>query len=385
MPTVRNRTIRTAACHALWVTTTSKESPMSITEQSPAIDEQAVEAFVERVVTDLAAATTTTLASIGDRVGLWRALASGPATSAELATQTRTVERYVREWCAAMTCAGYLSYDGDAKRFTLPTEHALVLADDSTRASLGGQVQLTRGMVAAADDVEAAFREGGGVEIARYGEHFWAGLDRATGVFFDHALVQDWVPAIDGLEARLREGALVADIGCGSGRAVVRLAEAFPASTFHGYDVADEAVERARRAAQEAGVADRVEFRHLDATEGLPERYDLICTFDVVHDSRDPQGLLSGIRGSLRPDGVYLCLDITAAEHLEDDGGPISALKYGYSVLHCMTTSLARDGAGFGTCGLPPSRVRALVDEAGFGSLRIISETPLESVYEIRP
>jgi SAM-dependent methyltransferase len=351
----------------------------------PALDESRVEEFAGRIVADLSASAVSTLAAIGDSLGLWRALAGGPATSHELAARTGTVERYVREWCATMSSAGYIEYDPATERFELPIEHALVLVDDSTPAYLGGTVQLIRGMTEAANGVEAAFRKGGGVPIEQYGEHFWDGLERSTGTSFDHALVQQWVPAIDGLEERLREGALVADVGCGTGRALIRLAEAFPNSRFHGYDVAPGAVERARQAMEEAGVDDRVEIRLLDGSQGLPERYDVITTFDVIHDSADPRGLLAGVRGALKPDGIYVCLEISSEERLEDNVGPMAALKFGFSVLYCMTSSLAKGGAGLGTCGVHEARLNELALEAGFTSVRPIAEDPFSLVYEVRP
>jgi SAM-dependent methyltransferase len=351
----------------------------------PEVDEARVEEFAGRIVTDLSASAVSTLAAIGDSLGLWRALAGGPATSHELAARTGTVERYVREWCATMSSAGYIAYDPASERFELPIEHAMVLVDDSTPAYLGGTVQLLRGMSEAADGVEAAFRKGGGVSIDHYSERFWNGLERSTGTSFDHALVQQWVPAVEGLEERLREGALVADVGCGTGRALIRLAEAFPNSRFHGYDVAEGAVERARRAVEAAGVDDRVEIRLLDGSEGLPERYDVISTFDVIHDSADPLGLLAGVRGAIKEDGIYLCLEIASEERLEDNAGPMAALKFGFSVLYCMTTSLANGGAGLGTCGVHEGRLRELALEAGFTSVKPIAEDPFSLVYDVRP
>jgi SAM-dependent methyltransferase len=180
-------------------------------------------------------------------------------------------------------------------------------------------------------------------------------------------------------------GDLIVDLGCGSGRALIRLAQAFPRSRFHGYDVAPEAVARARRAAEETGVADRVEIHLLDVGAGLPERYDLICTFDVIHDASDPRGVLAAIRHALRPDGVYLCLEIASEERLEDNAGPLGALKYGFSVLYCVTSSLANGGAGLGTCGVHEARLRELGLEAGFTSVTPIAEDPFSRIYEIRP
>jgi predicted RNA methylase len=357
---------------------------MAITEAN-APNQERVEEFLGRVVADVSAGVVTTLSSIGQRVGLWKALAEGGGTSAELAARTGTVERYVREWCAAMASAGYITYDPATGRFELPLEHAAVLVDESTPAYLGGAAQLARGMSEAADGVEAAFRSGGGVPIDQYSEHFWSGLEQNTGTSFDHGLVQQWVPAIEGLEERLSRGALVADIGCGTGRALIRLAQAFPQSRFHGYDVAAGAVERARRAVEEAGVADRVEIRLLDAADGLPERYDVVTTFDVIHDAADPRAILASVRGALRPDGVYMCLEIASEEQLEDNAGPLGALKYGFSVLYCMTSSLAAGGAGLGTCGVHEGRLRELCLESGFSTVRPIAEDPFSRIYEIRP
>lgn len=355
---------------------------MTVTQ--PAIDEQAVEEFAGRVVADVAATTTTALTAIGDKLGLWRALADGgPATSAELAARAGAVERYVREWCSALASAGYLEHEDGC--FSLSPEHALVLAYEDNPAYLAGAPTMVRGMLANIDGVEQAFRDGGGVPINAYGESFWSGLERATGTGFDHGLVQEWIPAVEGLEERLTEGALVADVGCGTGRALIRMAEAFPNSVFHGYDVAPAAVEQATRAAEEAGVADRVAIRQYDATGGLPERYDVICTFDVLHDSRDPRGMLAGVRGSLRPDGVYLVLEIACHDHLDDNAGPIGTVMFGYSVLYCMTTSLAADGAGLGTCGLPEGRLRELCLESGFSSVAFVAENPFSRVYAVRP
>ena len=183
-------------------------------------DSAAVEMFADRIVADAAATTTTALATIGDRLGLWRALADGkPVSAAELAAHTSVVERYAQEWCAAMAAAGYLRYEAATRRFTLPLEHAAVLADEHQPAFLGGLQQLTRGLLSALDGVENAFRDGGGVSIDAYDEQFWSGLERLTGVAFDHLLVQEWIPAIPGLEGRLQEGALVADVLEGIARA----------------------------------------------------------------------------------------------------------------------------------------------------------------------
>lgn len=225
----------------------------------------------------------------------------------------------------------------------------------------------------------------GGVPLAAYDEQFWLGLERLTGVSFEHQLVQEWIPAVPGLEARLREGARVADVGCGTGLAPIRLAQAFPRSRVRGFDIHGPAIERAERTAREAGVADRVAFERRDAVEGIPGAYDLITIFTVVHDSRDPLKLLRAARSALRPEGICLILEMNCHEDVEADEGSVGTLLYGLSLLHCMPQSLAEGGAALGTCGLPEPRLRELCLEAGFSSLDRAADEPLTVLYTARP
>jgi SAM-dependent methyltransferase len=233
--------------------------------------------------------------------------------------------------------------------------------------------------------IESAFREGGGVPQAAYADDAYDGMARFTRAWFDHRLAGDWLPALPDLQRRLETGLRWADVGSGAGRAVIRLAELFPASTFVGYDAFPAQVERARRAADEAGVGDRVRFEVADASQGLPEKFDVISTFDVVHDAVDPAGLVAGIRHSLADDGSYLMLEINCADDPADNTGPVASVMYGFSVLYCMTTSLAQGGAGLGTCGCPPSVVQELGHSAGFGSVRELDiGDPFNRFYELR-
>jgi SAM-dependent methyltransferase len=211
------------------------------------------------------------------------------------------------------------------------------------------------------------------------------GMARFTRAWYDHHLVGDWLPLMPELEARLTEGISWADVGCGAGRAVVALAQAYPASTFVGYDAFPAQVARARREAEEAGVADRVEFDVADGAAGLPRKFDAISTFDVVHDSVDPGALVSGIRRSLNDGGSYLMLEINCQDDPADNVGPLATVMYGFSVLYCMTTSLAHGGAGLGTCGCPPAVVSRLGEAAGFASTREVPiEDPFNRLYELR-
>jgi len=350
-------------------------------------DPAEVEAFAGRVLGDLAGAMTTIFCTLGDKLGLLRALASGgPATPEQLAHRTGLHERYVHEWAQGLRAAGYLEIDAADGRVTLPAAHAALLGDEGTATFLGGVFQELGGMLPVLDRIAAAFTHGGGVSQAAYPDDAYEGIARFTQGWFDHRLLGEWLPLIPELRARLEEGISWADVGCGSGRAVIRLAEAFPASTFVGYDAFPAQVERARRAASEAGVADRVRFEVVDGAEGLPGRYDVISTFDVVHDAQDPAGLVAGIRHSLADDGSYLCLEMNCADDPADNAGPVGTVMYGFSVLYCMTTSLAQGGAGLGTCGCPPAVVSELGTAAGFGAVRELPiGDPFNRLYELRP
>jgi 2-polyprenyl-3-methyl-5-hydroxy-6-metoxy-1,4-benzoquinol methylase len=353
----------------------------------PALDQAKMEAFVQKVLGDTSAALTTTLAVLGDRLGLFKDLAAhGSSTSGEFAARTGINERYAREWLGGMASAGYLEYDPASRRFTLPPEHAPALAQEGGPVFFGGIFQGFPGMVGVLDQLTAAFREGGGVPQSAYSDHTWDGMERFTNIWFENLLTQQWLPAMPEVRAKLERGALVADVGCGRGRGLIKLARTFPNSRYVGYDVFAPTVERATANARAAGVADRVHFQQHDVSQSLPESYDVITTFDVVHDAADPVGLLRTIRQALRPDGVYVCLDINCSDKLEENMGPLGAMFHGFSVLYCMTTSLARGGMGLGTLGFHEPKVRELCAEAGFGSVRRVPlENPFNNLYEIWP
>lgn len=353
----------------------------------PAVDQEKAEEFVGKVLGDTSAAMVTLLASIGDRLGLFRDLATGgPATSDELAERVGISERYAREWLGAMASAGYLVYDADQKRFTLPLEHAPVLAQEGGPFFFGGIHQMIPAIAEVVGQVAESFRNGGGVPFEAYPPEWWDGMERFTKSWFENLLTQVWIPAMPDVQQKLERGARMADVGCGRGRALVKLAEAFPKSSYVGYDIFGPSIERANENAAEAGVADRVSFRQLDVSKGLPGQYDVISTFDVVHDAADPLRLLTAIREGLKPDGVYVCLDINCSHKLEENFGPLGAMFHGFSVLYCMTTSLGAGGVGLGTLGFHEPKVRELCAKAGFGEVRRVPlENPFNILYEIRP
>ncbi|MGQ0520537.1 MAG: class I SAM-dependent methyltransferase [Actinomycetota bacterium] len=351
------------------------------------IDQDRAQAFTGRVVNDTAGLTTVVLASIGDRLGLWKALAAaGPATSTELAGRTGTQERYVREWLAAMFAAGYVTYDAGGERFALPAEHAPTLVDEPGPSFFGGVHQEIVGALQRIPALTEAFRRGGGVAQDSFPEDVYIGMDRFTAMWHENLLLQQWLPACPDAHAKLEAGARVADVGCGQGRALIRLVQAYPGSEFVGYDVFAPNVERARANADAAGVAGRVRFELRDAAAGLDGPFDVVTTWDVLHDAVDPSAILTSIRQALWDDGIYLCLDINCSDRLEENTGPLKALLYGISVMYCMTTSLAHGGAGLGTCGLSPRTFRELCERAGFSRSRLVAwDNPFNNLYEARP
>jgi 2-polyprenyl-3-methyl-5-hydroxy-6-metoxy-1,4-benzoquinol methylase len=351
------------------------------------LDEAKLEAFMGKVLDDLSGTMTTFFCSIGDRLGLFRDLAEhGPTTSAELAERTEINERYASEWLRGLAAAGYLDYQADTGRYALPPEHAEALAREGGPMFVGGPYEMLPGMARTFDGLVEAFRRGGGIAQDAYDPTIWEGMQRFTDTWFENHLLQEWLPTVPHVRERLEQGALLADVGCGSGRAVLKLAQTFPNSTFVGYDAFEGQLSRAVANAAKAGVDDRVRFELLDVAKGLPELYDVITTFDVIHDSADPLGLITAIRQGTKDDGSYLMLEINCADRHEDNIGPLAAMFYGFSIFYCMTTSLANGGEGLGTCGMPEAKVRELCTVAGFGTVtRLPVDNPFNVLYEATP
>jgi SAM-dependent methyltransferase len=357
------------------------------TIEAPPLDEAKLEAFMGKVIGDLSGTMTTLFCSIGDRLGLFRDLAAqGPATSEELAERTGINERYAAEWLRGLAAAGYLEREGDTGRYALPPEHSPALAQEAGPMFVGGAYEMLPGMARTFDGLVDAFREGGGIPQAAYDPSIWEGMQRFTDTWFENHLLQEWIPAVPNIAEKLAAGASVADVGCGSGRAVLKLAAEYPESTFVGYDAFEGQLSRAIENAKRAGVDDRVRFELLDVTKGLPDTYDVVTTFDVIHDAADPAGLIKAIRAGTKPDGSYLMLEINCADRHEDNVGPLAAMFYGISVFYCMTTSLANGGAGLGTCGMPGAKVRELCTAAGFDTVtRLPFDDPFNVLFEARP
>lgn len=329
------------------------------------------QAFTDRVLADIVSTMVIAMCNLGDRLGLFRELAhNGPATSAELAVRMALQERYLREWLSAMASAGYLEYDPVSIQFRLPPDHLPALADESSAAFQGGRFQYLLALFKVQDAVAEAFRQGGGVPAEAYSGEFWDGIERTVPGWAEHRLIQEWIAAMPEVKQRLEQGTMAADVGCGQGGALLKLAQAFPHSRFVGYDVSEPSTIVARSRAQQLGISDRVKFNVLDVADGLPEQFDFIMSHEVIHDTADPLRVLQAIRNALRPEGTYLMKEYAASEKLEENSGSFGAFMYSISVLFCLTTSLAANGAGLGSAGLPESKVRELCGRAGFATVR---------------
>jgi SAM-dependent methyltransferase len=350
------------------------------------MDETRVEAFVERIVDEIGAAVNVPLTVIGARLGLYAAMADAqPVSAAELAARTGTHERYVREWLAAQAAGGYVVYDPDAETYRLPIEHAAVLADESSPVYQLGMFQSASAAIQAQDHVADRFRTGDGLGWHEHHHDLFHGTDAVFGLAYRAYLVQEWIPALDGVEAKLRAGARVADVGCGHGTATIILAEAFPASTFVGFDYHVESIERARANAAAAGVEDRVRFEVASATDFPGSGYDLIACFDALHDLGDPAACARQVRSALADDGTWMIVEPQAGDRVEENLHPLGRIRYSISTLVCTPGSLSQPGrAGLGTLA-GEARLAEAIRAGGFSQVRRATDTLFNMVLEARP
>jgi SAM-dependent methyltransferase len=338
--------------------------------------------FAQRILDDMAGAMVGVLCALGDRLGLFGALAPAPATPAELADRARVDSRYARDWLGALAARGYLDFNPADGRYALPPEHAVALAFEGTPMFMGGAFQQLPALMAAYEQVAEAFRAGTGVPSSTYGEAMRAAMERTSAAWFDYQLVPEWIAAMPGVSRRLEAGSDVADVGCGSGRALTALARAFPVSRFTGFDVSPQVLARARENAERAGVAGRTRFVDHDIVDGVPGQYDLITMFDALHDLPDAIEVARSVYAALRPGGTFVLLELQSSARPEENVGPIAALLHSTSVMYCVPTAVAGGAEGIGTLGLPEPRVRDVLGEAGFRSIdRVPVQNPFHALY----
>ncbi len=358
---------------------------MAVTDQTTPIDEDKLGAFMNQAVGELGATLGAALVVIGDKLGLYKTLAvSGPLTSAELAEDTGTAERYVREWANAQAAGGYITYDPETRAYAIPPEQAAVLADESSPYFLGGAFQLFTSLVRDEPKIRKAFTSGAGVGWHEHHHELFEGTERFFRTGYAANLVSSWIPALDGVEDKLRAGARVADVGCGLGASTILMAKAFPASQFIGFDYHKESIEAARERAREAGVDDRVRFEVAPAS-GLTGTYDLVCMFDCLHDMGDPVGAARQVLAALEKDGTWMIVEPFAGDAIEDNLNPVGRVYYGASTLVCTPASLSQEvGLGLGAQA-GEARLRDVVTAGGLTRFRRATETPFNLVLEARP
>lgn len=348
------------------------------------IDEAKLNAFIGKAVGDFGATLNTAMVVIGDKLGLYRALARGPLTEAALAARTDTLPRYLHPWLVNQAAGGYLEYDPATETYTLPAEHALALADESSPAYVIGGFQMISGALRATPRVAEAFRAGGGVAWSEQDADLFEGVERFFRPGYRANLVQSWIPALDGVAAKLEAGASVADVGCGHGASTIIMAQAYPNSHFIGFDNHPASIEQARQAASEAGLGDRVRFAVADAAAFPGGDYDLICFFDCLHDMGDPWAAARHAHRMVADDGTLLIVEPMAGNTVAANLNPVGRIYAGASVLICTANAMATGGLGLGTIATD-DELCAVLTAGGFTHFRRATETPLNRIFEARP
>ncbi len=339
-----------------------------------------------KAVSEMGAAMNVPLVVIGDKLGLYKAMAgAGPVTSAELAAKTGTTERYVREWLSAQAAGGFISYEAAADRYTLAPEQALALADESSPVFLPGFFQLMEATIKSIPKITEAFRSGSGVGWHEHDHGLFVGTERFFRPNYRGHLITEWIPALGDTAAKLTAGARVADVGCGLGTSTILMARAFPKSTFVGFDYHPGSIELAREAAKKGGVSDRVKFEVAKAKDYPGKGFQLVTFFDCLHDMGDPEGAARHVRETLDANGSWMIVEPFAHDKLEDNLNPIGRLFYAASTMLCTPASLSQEvGLGLGAQA-GEGRLSKILKSAGFTRVRRAAETPFNIVLEARP
>jgi 2-polyprenyl-3-methyl-5-hydroxy-6-metoxy-1,4-benzoquinol methylase len=358
---------------------------MTTVEQPVEVDGDKLMEFVFRAVGEVGATLNTALVVMGDKLGLYRALAgSGRLSASELAERTGTAERYVREWLNAQAAGGFVSYDPDSGRYELPPEQTVALTDSSSPAYLPGFFQIALGSVIDSPHIVERARSGDGFGWGDHVHDVHEGCERFFRPGYNAHLIPEWLPSLEGVVDKLERGALVGDVGCGHGASTILMAQAFPNSTFVGSDYHEGSIQTARQRAAEAGVADRVSFQVAPAAAYGGDGYDVVTMFDCLHDMGDPVGAARHVHSTLAPDGTWMIVEPHAGDRVEDNLNPVGRAYYSFSTLLCTPASLSQDvGLALGAQA-GEARIRDVVEAGGFTRFRRTAETPFNLVFEAR-
>src|SRR6266496_301206 len=350
------------------------------------MDEAKLHQFVGQMLNDLGGAVSIALVRMGDALGLYKTLhQKGPMTVKELATAAGVNERYLREWASHHAASNYLSYDPTTQKFTLPPEQAMVFAVDDSPVNMIGAFDSMVAMTGSQDKVQPAFKNGGGVGWGDQSTCLFCAVARFFRPGYKNHLVSEWLPALDGVIAKLEHGARVADVGCGHGISTMLMAKAFPNSEFIGYDFHPSSIEHAQAHARENGVSGNTRFEVATSKDYPGKDFDLVAFFDCLHDMGDPVGAAAYVRQSLKPDGSWMIVEPMAGDRLEDNLNPVGRIYYGASTMVCVPTSLSQEvGAALGAQA-GEAKLREVIGAGGFSRIRRATETPFNMILEARP
>jgi SAM-dependent methyltransferase len=341
--------------------------------------------LVGKLVNDLGVSLAGASILLGDRLGLYKAMADGrPVTPSDLAKKTKLHERYVREWMSGQAASGYIDYDSEKDAFSLSPEQAMAFAQEGSPAFFAGAFDVVQSIYLDEPKVAEAFRTGKGVGWHEHSKCLFSGTERFFRPGYNANLVSSWIPALDGVEAKLKSGAKVADVGCGHGASTIVMAQAYPNSKFFAYDYHKPSIERAKVLAQEADVGDRITFAQATAKDFPAQGYDLVAFFDCLHDMGDPVGAVKHVKETLSKDGAWMIVEPFACDDLKDNLNPVGRVFYHASTFVCTPASLSQEvGLGLGAQA-GERRLRQVATEAGFKRFRRAIETPFNMIFEVR-